>query len=1061
LFKSGNYPRNLWKHQKDALEFLIGHLNAKPQRGTCLVRMPTGTGKTGVIAWLSMKSAEGKTLVLTPWTNLRDQMVAALKVGFWKSSGIPQPQLSVRPLLPSSARSVLTDPDVKVIVSSLAALTDLRRDDETSYKALKKLIDLVIVDEGHYEPAVEWGKSVKGLKKPTILMTATPYRNDLKLFHISDHKESVWQFRHYQAENDGIIRQLEFQSLGSSTDPDKLVRAFTAYWKKATQNNGLVSAAPRAIICCADSQQIESVVTKLQAHGISSLGVHDRFHNAPDKGLYRDVPDVKTDADVWVHQYKLVEGLDDHRFCCVALFCTIQNDRKLVQQIGRALRKNGSDRSGKGAVLLAPDEFGVESSWQAYLDFEKNAELVTMGHYRAVVDQLLASQPEAEYFDGRFRRRLNTGDLGKDPKITISPSVLVRKVNNNFSLNEYIDDCTDTLLMDDAIILGPDEFGPCVKVKDHALWVYASVRNSRLLERDALYEIRLEAHCAVLSDGYLLISDTAGSYPIELLDDRTTGTDPLELSSLLDSTFKLTNLSVSSAIPFDNVVRAAEIRGSDIAKIPASLTDRVQICRSARGASTAHGRRYVGIKRGRVRQELSANQLRSHSLSTFVAWCQNVARALLAGSTSNSVFGRYMQTCLPPSNLVAKNICVDLVRIGTGLFNRKGEPVRTKRSASSLEPIEGSSTLYQFTLEFEVLVDPHASIFEKLTAEYQPHKKRFWFKAGNDDQIRVATNDPRFPDGRSLQDYLNLNQDLVLIGLAGGEVVYQGRDFYAIDYRTAERSLLDRIVTLSGAAKCATEKGTKDELDAAKGLNGNAKQSTFATGSLFKAIVSEKDVIPFDADLLICDDLNSECGDFVAADTSRCKLALLHAKIGDGAKISASSFHEVVAQAIKNLAYLSQNAETPEGAPSWKSGTFWNQTAVERVVKAPTGVTLGVDLWKRLNADIIQSADGELHVVLVTAGCCDRGSLQDAIDDRSKRTPETAQLFHLLEGLNGYSRQLGVRLTVVDIPFDDRLVVAAKAAAKKRKAAKKAASGRTASKSAPAAKKTSGKSKGP
>lgn len=205
-------------------------------------------------------------------------------------------------------------------------------------------------------------------------------------------------------------------------------------------------------------------------------------------------------------------------------------------------------------------------------------------------------------------------------------------------------------------------------------------------------------------------------------------------------------------------------------------------------------------------------------------------------------------------------------------------------------------------------------------------------------------------------------------------------------------------------------------------------------------------MIPFDADLLICDDLNSECGDFVAADTSRRRLALLHAKIGDGAKISASSFHEVVSQAIKNLAYLSQNAETPEGAPSWESGTFWNQTAVERVVKAPTGVKLGVDLWKRLNADIIQSADGELHVVLVTAGCCDRGSLQDAIDDRSKRTPETAQLFHLLEGLNGYSRQLGVRLTVVDIPFDDRLVVAAKAAAKKRKAAKNAASGRTASK---------------
>lgn len=1054
LFKSGNYTSNLWDHQKEALEFLIAHLNAKPQKGPWLVRMPTGTGKTGVIAWLSMKSAKGKTLVLTPWTNLRNQMVADLKVNFWKSLGLQPQQLSVQPLLPSSASSVLIDPNVKVIVSSLAALTDLRRDDEASYDALKNLIDLVIVDEGHYEPAVEWGKSVKGLNKPTILMTATPYRNDLKLFHISDPK-SVWQFRHYEAQNNGIIRPLEFQSLGSSTDLDKLLKSFVDFWKNARLSNGLVSPTPRAIICCADSLQIKSVVTKLQAEGISSLGVHDRFRNMPDKGFYRDVPPVSTDADVWVHQYKLIEGLDDHRFCCVALFCSFQNDRKLVQQIGRALRKNGSDRTGKSAILLAPDEFGAKSSWEAYLDFEKNAMLVTIGHYRKVVDQLLTSQPEAEYFDGRFRKRFDPTDLGKDPKITISPSVLVRRVTNNFSFNEYISDCTDTLLMDDAIILGPDEFGPCVKGNDHALWVYASVRNSRLLERDALYEIRLEAHCVVISNGYLLISDTAGSYPIELLEDRTMGIDPLELSSLLDSTFKLTNLSVSSAIPFDNVVRAAEIRGPDIAKIPTSLTDRVQICRSARGASMAHGRRYVGMKRGRIRQELSANQLRSHSLSAFVDWCQNVVSALHSSSTNNSVFGRYMQTCLPPSNLVAKNICVDLVRMGTGLLNLKGEPVRTKKSASRMDPISGSSTQYQFTLEFEAIADPHAVIFENLTAEYQPHKKRFWFKTVDEDQIRVDVSDQRFPNGRSLQDYLNHNQDLVLIGLDGGEVVYQGRDFYVIDYRNAEKSLLGRIVTLSGAAKCATEKGTKDELDAAKGLNGNTKQSKFATGSLFKAIVSEKGVIPFDADLLICDDLNSECGDFVAADMNGRKLALLHAKIGDGAKISASSFHEVVAQAIKNLAYLSPNAETPKGAPSWTIGTLWNQTGVERVVKAPKGTQFGVNLWERLKTDITQSADGELHVVLVTAGCCDRQRLHDAIDDQSKRTPETAQLFHLLEGLNGYSRQLGVKLTVVDIPFDDRLVVAAK----KRTAAKKATSSRAASKSAPAAKKTSGKSK--
>jgi hypothetical protein len=43
--------------------------------------------------------------------------------------------------------------------------------------------------------------------------------------------------------------------------------------------------------------------------------------------------------------------------------------------------------------------------------------------------------------------------------------------------------------------------------------------------------------------------------------------------------------------------------------------------------------------------------------------------------------------------------------------------------------------------------------------------------------------------------------------------------------------------------------------------------------------------------------------------------------------------------------------------------------------------------------------------------------LKEAIDDPSKRTHETAQLFHLLDGLNGYARQLGVRLSVYDLPY--------------------------------------------
>ena len=71
---------------------------------------------------------------------------------------------------------------------------------------------------------------------------------------------------------------------------------------------------------------------------IKAIGIHEQFEGRKDADLRKDVPDPqKTDADVWVHQNKLTEGLDNHRFCCAALFTRIRNDRKLIQQIGESV----------------------------------------------------------------------------------------------------------------------------------------------------------------------------------------------------------------------------------------------------------------------------------------------------------------------------------------------------------------------------------------------------------------------------------------------------------------------------------------------------------------------------------------------------------------------------------------------------------------------------------------------------------------------------------------------------------------------------------------------------
>jgi len=77
----------------------------------------------------------------------------------------------------------------------------------------------------------------------------------------------------------------------------------------------------------------------LRKQNLAAIGIHDRFAKRKENFLQEKVPNKETEkAEIWVHQNKLTEGLDDARFCYLALFTQIQNDRKLIQQIGRILR---------------------------------------------------------------------------------------------------------------------------------------------------------------------------------------------------------------------------------------------------------------------------------------------------------------------------------------------------------------------------------------------------------------------------------------------------------------------------------------------------------------------------------------------------------------------------------------------------------------------------------------------------------------------------------------------------------------------------------------------------
>ena len=418
------------------------------------------------------------------------------------------------------------------------------------------------------------------------------------------------------------------------------------------------------------------------------------------------------------------------------------------------------------------------------------------------------------------------------------------------------------------------------------------------------------------------------------------------------------------------------------------------------------------MNNGRVRQELSEEERRTFELNTFVQWAEDVANILKSKAIRSALFDRYMPTCAPPSNPVPKTLCLDLLRHDLSLTLADENECSLKSSSCDVET-SAKDRRNIYTCSFDLDGSKHAGKSVKLRIEYQPTKRRFWFNKHEGASVRVSIEDDGKVSNKSLAEFLNQKQDIVLIGLDGGEIVYQGRNFYKIDYAYAEQALLGLIERPNNSAACNSEKGNKVDIAKLK----QAQARNFQAGSLFRAIADRKIGLPFVEDLLICADLGTECADFIAANFANRQLALIHAKAGDGKAVSASAFHDVVAQAMKNLVYLTRNAEVPSGVCSWEPNGKWNKTGVPRVYRAPHPVPQKKALWKKIKSEIIESSTPELFVVLVTTGCCNLDELKAAVKDPNKRTPQLAQLLHLLNGLNGCARQLGVRLVVRDLPY--------------------------------------------
>ncbi|MCB8045186.1 DEAD/DEAH box helicase family protein [Microbacterium oxydans] len=83
----------LWPHQRRAVATFERYLNDSAATGSALVSMPTGTGKTAVIADIVSRvgTLTRDVIVLTPWKPLSRQLRDDLSGHQWTSLGLSPP----------------------------------------------------------------------------------------------------------------------------------------------------------------------------------------------------------------------------------------------------------------------------------------------------------------------------------------------------------------------------------------------------------------------------------------------------------------------------------------------------------------------------------------------------------------------------------------------------------------------------------------------------------------------------------------------------------------------------------------------------------------------------------------------------------------------------------------------------------------------------------------------------------------------------------------------------------------------------------------------------------
>jgi superfamily II DNA or RNA helicase len=996
---------SLWAAQNDALTMCERYF-ARPDR-SALVQMPTGAGKTGVIAVISsLRSRRGAVLVLAPSEALVMQLQKDIAEDFWATIGArdrwkPGGVTLVLPSLEKDVSAILRKTGSRqVLVATFQALQQIHEKQPTYYEMLKSRTKTVLIDEGHREPALAWAEAVRDLERPTILFSATPYRNDQRLFNVSDN------YFHYLSFDDSLranyIRDIRFVELRSSPAAAEFAQSVTRTVQRLIRT-GTIAPDSKVIIHASDAAKVAALHNAfdsiLQGTTDSCVSFHETF-DGRTANMLAAVPDLRTRTErYFIHQYKLIEGLDEPRFAVFVPYDDFGNSRQLVQQIGRIIRNpTPKAKPAHLGVVLTPRWSKAERLWLDYRRFDQECDrrgtpLVKTAEF---LSNYLASLPSLEYTNRKFSKRADFADPTIFDDLAIPRSCVIYVTEIGFSTSSLASELKHCIELDDRLILKDRVF------PTHSTYVALSVRvgNSQLLADSFFPEFSLHLTVGRLQGSYLFGTDTAG-----LQFDDIRGVEGRLPTDALRSLFpdkagtRITSISARNSDIGATAVRMRSMSARSLEEAAPFMGDYLHMVSNARGQTAAGETRYVGFSRGRVRDE----ERGSCSLSEYSSWTSKLADQLDVRRRPVQYLRRFSAPVSPPPNPNAKNILLDIEAVEGRFLNHDGDsPERIKDLCADVEAVQGGMAR-DARGRFRISANGMQRAIE-IRYEHDRHRYKLESAFLNSfvDQANKKT---------TLLARINQAQAFrVLCGSAG--YVYSSGEFFRIadevgmeNLRIAIKDLLTPVPALE---TIHSEKG-----------QGPGNGTNWDADSLFRFIddglQQEQGPLSDSFDEVICDDLGSEVADFIAFRESQGgKIVFIHAKADQAAAgAGASKLYEVCGQAMKNLVYLRHGARPiPSQVQKWEGDWRVRRYRVFPRIRRETGTS--AEVRQRLGT-LLDGPNTQREMWLTLGGILSQGALDTSL---SQTTPEyyAVQAAYLLLSADLACKSVGVRLRAFCAP---------------------------------------------